>query len=166
LEKFRGKRLSDIKIADVEGDNDFNAIIKLCKLSNEDLTNIAVKNKELVDIINSVKYITEYDVIDVYMYVVNALRKGVREGAIKRIAFKVESYNSDTDFPYLKTNDQEPNLTLIKRMGIPVLNSNGGATGLITLGTVGHMSYTEEQNALKQRFEGFFFGECMNNIRI
>jgi hypothetical protein len=51
-------------------------------------------------------------------------------------------------------------------MGIPVLNSNGGAIGLITLGTVGHMSYTEEQNALKQRFEGFFFGECMNNIRI
>jgi hypothetical protein len=126
---------------------------------------MATKNKELVDIINSIKSRSEYDVIDVYMYVINALRKGVRDGSIKRIAFKVENYKN-TDFPYLKTNDQEPNLTLIKRMGIPVLNSNGGAIGLITLGTVGHMSYTEEQNALKQRFEGFFFEECMNTIRI
>jgi hypothetical protein len=157
--------LSDINIADVEGDNDFNAIIRLCKLSDEDLTKMATKNKELVDIINSIKSRSEYDVIDVYMYVINSLRKGVRDGSIKRIAFKVENYK-DTDFPYLKPNDQEPDLTLIKRMGIPVLNSNGGAIGLITLGTVGHMSYTEEQNALKQRFEGFFFGECMNNIRI
>jgi hypothetical protein len=157
--------LSDINIADVEGDNDFNAIIRLCKLFDEDLTKMATKNKELVDIINSIKSRSEYDVIDVYMYVINSLRKGVRDGSIKRIAFKVENYK-DTDFPYLKPNDQEPDLTLIKRMGIPVLNSNGGAIGLITLGTVGHMSYTEEQNALKQRFEGFFFGECMNNIRI
>jgi hypothetical protein len=157
--------LSDINIADVEGDNDFNAIIRLCKLSDEDLTKMATKNKELVDIINSIKSRSEYDVIDVYMYVINSLRKGVRDGSIKRIAFKVENYK-DTDFPYLKPNDQEPDLTLIKRMGIPVLNSNGGAIGLITLGTVGHMSYTEEQNALRQRFEGFFFEECMNTIRI
>jgi hypothetical protein len=157
--------LSDINIADVEGDNDFNAIIRLYKLSDEDLTKMSTKNKELVDIINSVKSRSEYDVIDVYMYVINALRKGVRDGSIKRIAFKVENYK-DTDFPYLKPNDQEPDLTLIKRMGIPVLNSNGGAIGLITLGTVGHMSYTEEQNVLKQRFEGFFFEECMNTIRI
>ena len=164
--KFRGKRLSEINIADVQGDNDFNAVIKLCKLSDEDLAKMSIKNKELVDIIRSAKSKSDYDVIDVYMYVINVLRRGVRGGTIKRIAFKVEDYSTDTDFPYLKPNDQEPNLTTIKRMGIPILDSSGNAVGLITLGTVGHMSYTTEQDALRQRFEGFFFEECKNTIRI
>ena len=131
-----------------------------------DFLKMSIKNKELVDIIRSAKSKSDYDVIDVYMYVINVLRRGVRGGTIKRIAFKVEDYSTDTDFPYLKPNDQEPNLTTIKRMGIPILDSSGNAVGLITLGTVGHMSYTTEQDALRQRFEGFFFEECKNTIRI
>lgn len=111
-----------------------------------------------IEIINQIKTEAkkQSNVVNMYIYFIRALRQAVIKGDISVVCFNTTDYNKDIDFAYLKPNDNPPaDQTKLKRFGIPVYDAGGNPSGMITLGTLGYLSFTDDQQGQKEEYEMF-----------
>ena len=109
-----------------------------------------------IEIINRIKTEAkkQSNVVNMYIYFIRALRQAVIKGDISVVCFNTTDYNKDVDFAYLKPNDNPPaDQTKLKRFGIPVYDAGGNPSGMITLGTLGYLSFTDDQQGQKEEYE-------------